>query len=294
MQHGFLDAIASIGEALLLIHEAQSRNVDDRARIPIVKKLQKKLSALFTEQGREVLRAAERNKTKFSEAAAPRLDFGWLDAVLATTGLGFDAPLTQAIRAALVAGATSVLRGTGHPSFNLSNAATAEYLRTVRNRSKSISTETFRQIRDLISTAHDEHKSYSEIARLIKQRFLGFAGKAPQRHIRSRAELIAITEIGDAYMAGQLDAAKQLQSGGLPMIKQWLTVGDDRVSDGCNENQDAGWIPLDNNFPSGHARPLRFPGCRCTMLTQMKVGDKMPPVKRKRVPAKGRKEKKAA
>jgi len=63
--------------------------------------------------------------------------------------------------------------------------------------------------------------------------------------------------------------SQSLQSAGLPMEKSWLTSRDGRVSDGCMQNEDAGWIPLDDAFPSGDMRPLRFPGCRCALLTRM-------------------------
>jgi hypothetical protein len=56
------------------------------------------------------------------------------------------------------------------------------------------------------------------------------------------------------------------------MEKRWLTVGDDRVSDGCKDNQRAGWIALNDAFPSGDDRPLRFPGCRCVVQYRRKAG----------------------
>lgn len=73
----------------------------------------------------------------------------------------------------------------------------------------------------------------------------------------------------DLHIAGsrqRLAAVKDMASLGLAMEKSWLTVGDNRVSDGCAENEGAGWIPLDEPFPSGDQAPLRFPGCRCTAL----------------------------
>ena len=90
----------------------------------------------------------------------------------------------------------------------------------------------------------------------------------PQRHLRDRAELIAVTEIGQAYIDGQLDQAERLAARGARLEKSWLTVGDDRVSDGCRGNADQGWIPLAQAFSSGHTGPLRFPGCRCALQTR--------------------------
>jgi hypothetical protein len=92
----------------------------------------------------------------------------------------------------------------------------------------------------------------------------------PQQHIDSRAHLIAVTELGNAFEDGSLGAARRMAAMGLEMEKKWLTVGDQRVSEGCRTNQAAGWIPIDRPFPSGHDRPLRFPGCRCTAQYQRK------------------------
>ena len=75
-------------------------------------------------------------------------------------------------------------------------------------------------------------------------------------------------ETGNAYEEATLIQSQSLQSAGLPMEKYWLTSHDDRVSDGCMENEDVGWIPLDDAFPSGDMRPLRFPGCRCALETR--------------------------
>jgi hypothetical protein len=94
----------------------------------------------------------------------------------------------------------------------------------------------------------------------------------PQQHIDSRAHLVAVTETGNAYAEGQLEVAQELAAAGIEMEKAWITVGDDRVTEGCRENEAAGWIGLDDPFPSGHQRPLRFPGCRCDLLTRRKNG----------------------
>jgi len=78
-------------------------------------------------------------------------------------------------------------------------------------------------------------------------------------------------------MAGGFD----LDAVGLGMEKYWSTMRDDRVSDGCIENEDAGWIDLAKNFPSGHVRPLRFPGCRCDLLQRVSEKAKEPLAKLK-------------
>ena len=122
-------------------------------------------------------------------------------------------------------------------------------------------------------TALDEHQPIPKgmtLSTYIRDRFEEFAVGKPQLHIESRAHLIAVTEVGEAYSAGSLAAGEALEEAGVAMEKSWSTVGDDRVSAGCLGNEDAGWIPLNDDFPSGHQRPLRFPGCRCDLLMQAK------------------------
>lgn len=55
------------------------------------------------------------------------------------------------------------------------------------------------------------------------------------------------------------------------MVKSWLTAGDDRVDAHCRANEAAGWIPLDQPFPSGHQRAQGHQACRCTTLYEVDV-----------------------
>jgi len=75
----------------------------------------------------------------------------------------------------------------------------------------------------------------------------------------------------DASEERALKQAQRLQSAGLPMLKSWLTVGDDRVCELCAGNEAVGWIPVDDAFPSGHMHPLAHNCCRCCLLTRMKM-----------------------
>jgi SPP1 gp7 family putative phage head morphogenesis protein len=74
-----------------------------------------------------------------------------------------------------------------------------------------------------------------------------------------RGKLIAKTETATALGQAFEDNGEEMGIDG----KEWVTAGDDRVSDGCRENEAAGVIPFDQAFPSGHMTPPRFPGCRC-------------------------------
>jgi len=149
---------------------------------------------------------------------------------------------------------------------------TRDMRRRAAERIAGIDATTRELLQALIEQAIAENWAYTKLAARIRKTFKDFGRAVPQRHLRDRAELIAVTEIGQAYIDGQLDNAQRLVDRGAQIEKSWLTVGDDRVSDGCQSNQGAGWIAFANTFPSGHAAPLRFPGCRCALQTRRKVG----------------------
>ena len=64
--------------------------------------------------------------------------------------------------------------------------------------------------------------------------------------------------------------AQDLADHGIEMEKQWSSMKDDKVSDGCNANELDGWIPISQPHSSGDMHPLRFPGCRCDELYRRK------------------------
>jgi SPP1 gp7 family putative phage head morphogenesis protein len=85
--------------------------------------------------------------------------------------------------------------------------------------------------------------------------------KARKRMIRERAELIARDQANTAMSGGEFDV---MQGRGMK-YKRWIDRHDARVSDGCMFNSMAGWIKIDDPFPSGHVHPARHPRCRCAV-----------------------------
>jgi uncharacterized protein with gpF-like domain len=131
---------------------------------------------------------------------------------------------------------------------------------------KDIQQTTADSLKQVITTGLDEGWSYNTTAREIQKLY-------DEPISRDRAQLIAVTESARAYEAGNHAFAQSIEDEGIAMEKQWTTSHDDRVSDGCAENEAAGWIPLDEAFPSGDQEPPRFPGCRCyCMYRQVKGG----------------------
>lgn len=89
----------------------------------------------------------------------------------------------------------------------------------------------------------------------------------------SRAATIAETEVSAAYETGRDIVLGELNSGaaylGISIETRWVTMGDDRVSEGCHENESVGWQPQGGTYPSGHLHPPRHPNCRCSLKSRI-------------------------
>ena len=153
-------------------------------------------------------------------------------------------------------------------SFRLDNPKAMQRLRAVAaERITKINQVTKERIKEIIVEAKDKGYSSDKLSKSIQDEFAQMSIGKPQLHIQSRAHLIAVTETAEAYGYANKFSADEIQDEiNMPMEKFWQTQEDDRVSEGCQENQDAGWIDLNELFPSGHDREPRFPGCRCTVL----------------------------
>jgi hypothetical protein len=77
------------------------------------------------------------------------------------------------------------------------------------------------------------------------------------------------------YEAGQRAVAEDLAGAGLTVVKSWLTVGDDNVDPDCEENEAAGEVGVDDDFPSGDREPPAHPYCRCTTEYRVLTSDEL-------------------
>ncbi|MFZ5856774.1 MAG: phage minor head protein [Chloroflexota bacterium] len=276
--------------------EAVRRSKRLKRKEPIERRLELAMRKAFREQGRQFERTLRKFRDRFDPTPVPssnsesmNLERGdddeelkesilpteWMfvfHAVAQRTLVLFSKPIDRAVRAALLAGGTNQIAELGVGiSFTLDNPRAVTYLTQYGAKLVTKINETTRDyIGTIIEQATKEGWSYDRIAEALTERYEEFAIGKPQAHIDSRAHLIAVTETGNAYTEGQLQAAQELEAAGLEMEKAWDTVGDDKVSEGCRGNAAVGWIKLDASFPSGHQRPLRFPGCRCDLLTRVK------------------------
>jgi hypothetical protein len=265
------ELIAAIDRYLL---EAQLAGRDRDLR-KLERRLAIELADAWRKEGALLVRklAADRDKySEFEEARSRRIVITQdeLDILYGNVSESmrrvFEKPLQDVAERAFFKGAAAASSSLGGVvSLDLANPRAQAYLvRHGAERVTAISLETRARLRTLLANAIEDGKSYTTLGREIEQLFSGFGAARPQRHVATRAELVAITETGDAYAAGNRELAKQVQQDGQVIEKHWLTAADDRVDDEiCAANEEAGWIDLDDPYPSGHMRPLGHPACRC-------------------------------
>lgn len=107
--------------------------------------------------------------------------------------------------------------------------------------------------RGIPGTARDIRKWAEELNKDVKRTFIDMS--------RYRSELIARTETANALSTASLDRMKDMGIEG----KEWVTAGDDKVSDECLGNEAEGVIPVNQSFSGGVMAPPQHPDCRCTV-----------------------------
>lgn len=257
------------------VREALRRFTKRVASAPLERELKRDLRSAFLQQGELIVKAIGRSRIIFPEhvilEAIPE-QFGPLfDQVEIQSVEAFARPIDRATRAGLRAGLKKNL-GVGEIkiALDVNNPRAVAYLNgRAAARVAGVNAATRRQLEEILVKAAEEGWSYDRTSRAIKRRYSQFARGVPQKHIRSRAELIAVTEVGEAYEAGSLMQGEELASMGLPIEKSWLTAGDARVCVNCRTNAQQGWIVLNQPFQSGHMRPLAHPACRSTLQQRL-------------------------
>lgn len=241
----------------------------DQALKPIETKLAGQMAKAFRAHRAVFMREFERlGPGILGEASTSPAIEGALEAAYHATFADFLAPIEEAAGAAIAAAARHRVAEFGVDfSFDLKNPRA---IAAIKDRAAAAVTEidatTREEIARIISQGMEDGYNYQKVARQIVAKYDEFGVGKPQAHIRNRAELIAVTEAAEAYETGNRLVIDEMTAVGLEMEKSWSTVGDERVSAGCRANSQAGWIPVDEPFPSGHQHPPRFPGCRCATL----------------------------
>lgn len=270
-RQGLSSFLLALEEASLILHKSVLLDV-------LASRLQKKVAAAFVKQANRFLVYFEDRFKGSNLFEASRilgdsladLDFSFSQSELETLRL-FEVPLNQAVLDAMASGSRNLLAELGVGiDFSLQNPRAVAYLEEHGAKLVTRINETTRnKIQSLVAAGAERGLSYSQIAKEIVAAYKEFAIGKPQLHIDGRAHLIAITEVGNAYKEGEYQVVRGALEVGVQMEKQWVTMGDNRVSEECLKNELDGWIPAEKEFSSGDLHPLRFPGCRCDIHYQI-------------------------
>jgi hypothetical protein len=147
----------------------------------------------------------------------------------------------------LIGAAAESLGGVAGPDF------AGEYLakNSLSKLTGGIDRTSIERLQDALATAWDKGGAYNDMVSAIQSTFEDFSTK--------RAELIAQTEANAAYAAGRRETANSL---GLDE-KRWNPDGE-ACAEICQPNADAGWISIDDDFPSGDDDIPGHPNCDCS------------------------------
>lgn len=147
-------------------------------------------------------------------------------------------------------------------NFDLKHPLAVKYLQTQRPLILAKMKDTTKEhIKPILQKAAAEGWSPQETAKLISENF-AFS--------KTRSLMIASNEVGHAYEWGNYSVMKDVEDKGYKVEKAWETVGDDRVTEICLDNQRDGYIKYGDKFSSGDetAPTQEHPNCRCTTLYQ--------------------------
>lgn len=119
---------------------------------------------------------------------------------------------------------------------------------------KGLNDETREQMRGIIEYAIKNKRGVPGLSRDLRNQITNMA--------KVRAKMIARTETADALESAFMDRAKDMKVTG----KEWVVTDPCPI---CEENANAGVIPINKPFPSGDMRPPAHPNCRCALAPIM-------------------------
>ena len=227
---------------------------------PIRAKAERVLRGLFKRQGKLVLGAI---KPKLREAEGEAKDKAAsiipTELPLSVTGAAsYD--YGKALGAAIEAGYANLADEMGSDSA-LAEDVVQEFLakHSLTKLTGGLDETTVDRLRNALADAYNSGADYEGLLQAVKDEYSGFS--------TVRAGMIAQTEMNAAYNAGR----KQL---GLDMgfnEKSWDPDGTACV-EVCIPNVLAGWIPMDEEFPSGDDIAPGHPNCDCSLNIRYNQG----------------------
>ena len=249
--------------------------MSDLERERATKLMQKKMAATFRAQGRAVLSGFTRFKRHFAEAAIDTSIESMIEGALKVTVPAMVKDFSATGLAGYEWGYADLANNLGmQDAFSLAHPDAVKWAdKRAALRVAGVNDTTKGQIRNLIVHGLENGESYGSVQRSIKRQFTQFAVGSPLEHIQSRAELVAVTEMGEAYEAGAATLSDELEAHGIEQEKSRVGPNDGHTSDACIADLAAGWIKKSEAFPSGIMSGLEHPGCRHGTIYRVARGD---------------------
>ncbi len=199
-------------------------------------------------------------KTELTEAAPPKklLPAG-TQAIIASeiggltlTGKEIDA-FNGALSDAVESGAKDAAFRLGASLGDRAETFITEYLKDggFQRVATDIDKTTIDRVSNAVADTYGNGGSYDDVVKSIKDTFSGFTD--------TRAEMIAQTELNDAYSQGQLQFARETGAEG----KSWEPDGE--ACPICMANVEDGVIPIDEDFSEGEDAPPQHVNCDCSL-----------------------------
>jgi len=88
---------------------------------------------------------------------------------------------------------------------------------------------------------------------------------------KPRAQMIAVTEVTNAYDAGEQIVQRELMKQGVRVVRVWQTMADERVCPICKPLHDEAEEYPGGGFRGGLMGPAAHPRCRCWTIKQLVV-----------------------
>lgn len=250
----------TLRSALVTLQEALTIRAYAKRVAPLERKLEKEAALFFRRQGRAFGPTVDLyfGLRETSEQG----DLGALfDSAVADIDLGALAKgIAESYVAGAVAGVADYALGI---SFDLKNPRAVAYFEARGlELLKELNEKTKVDIAKILQQGLENGASPQALARAIKQQFVEYAIK--ERGKQSRAEKVAVTEVGRAYQAGNYGAILEASGTGLDFEKSWLAVKNPCPI--CQANADQGWIAFGAQHSNASQYPPAHPTCRCTEL----------------------------
>lgn len=273
-----LDELRGLYEQLDRWLEEAARTRKVKAMTILENRLERSFAALFRAQASDMRRALEHERSRRARRAKAPQEAGGTDEpdwqepwrrTVQLTSQGMARALELTMREAMrqgIGAANAELGG----SIHLENPrAVAWVSQHAAEAVTGINDTTRAELQQIIQAGVETGTSYDSIARQIVGRLEQYATGDASAKIRSRAHLIAVTEVGTAYVQGNVMVGEQLTDAGLELEKAWLTAEDEGVCPECDGNAGEEYIPFGESFSDGNDEPPGHPGCRCDLLQRV-------------------------